>query len=178
VSANQSLILERDKRRYRGSRQRPDLSQRRDGFLEATLPPEDVPHALGDVAIARPCLPRRRELCERPIVVEVTPVVEVTKRGAHFRAVRLQGDGPVDALMKAIDAAIGTTGVLLEYSVGAVTSGKDALGEARVVCEIDGRTYTGLGVSTDVLEASAIAYIRAVNASRKVEEGERVAGGV
>jgi 2-isopropylmalate synthase len=89
-----------------------------------------------------------------------------------------QGDGPVDALMKAIDAAIGTTGVLLEYSVGAVTSGKDALGEARVVCEIDGRTYTGLGVSTDVLEASAIAYIRAVNASRKVEEGERVAGGV
>ncbi len=89
-----------------------------------------------------------------------------------------QGDGPVDALMKAIDAAIGTTGVLLEYSVGAVTGGKDALGEARVVCEIDGRTYTGLGVSTDVLEASAIAYIRAVNASRKVEEGERVAGGV
>jgi 2-isopropylmalate synthase len=88
------------------------------------------------------------------------------------------GDGPVDALMKAIDRATGTTGILLEYSVGAVTSGKDALGEARVVCEIDGRTYTGLGVSTDVLEASAIAYIRAVNASRKVEEGERVAGGV
>jgi len=88
------------------------------------------------------------------------------------------GDGPVDALMKAIDAAIGSSGKLLEYSVGAVTSGMDALGEARVVCEIDGRTYTGLGVSTDVLEASAIAYIRAVNASRMVEEGERVKEGV
>ena len=75
-------------------------------------------------------------------------------------------------------AAQGTTGTLIEYQVSAVTSGKDALGEARVVCEIDGRTYTGLGVSTDVLEASAIAYIRAVNSSRKVEEGERVAGGV
>jgi 2-isopropylmalate synthase len=88
------------------------------------------------------------------------------------------GDGPVDALMKAIDAAMGSAGTLLEYAVGSITSGKDALGEARVVCEIDGRTYTGLGVSTDVLEASAIAYIRAVNASRKVEEGERVKEGV
>jgi len=109
-----------------------------------------------------------------------TPAARVTIAGPD--GTRLEsdasGDGPVDALMKAIDAAIGTSGKLLEYSVGAVTSGKDALGEARVVCEIDGRTYTGLGVSTDVLEASAIAYIRAVNASRKVEEGERVAGGV
>ena len=88
------------------------------------------------------------------------------------------GDGPVDALMKAIDAAMGSAGTLLEYAVGSITSGKDALGEARVVCEIGGKTYTGLGVSTDVLEASAIAYIRAVNASRKVEEGERVKEGV
>ncbi len=88
------------------------------------------------------------------------------------------GDGPVDALMKAIDAALGTNGTLLEYSVGSVTSGKDALGEARVVCQINGKTYTGLGVSTDVLEASAIAYIRAVNASRKVDDSDRVKEGV
>ncbi|MCB0252066.1 MAG: 2-isopropylmalate synthase, partial [Anaerolineae bacterium] len=61
----------------------------------------------------------------------------------------------------------------------AVTGGKDALGEARVVCDIGGARHAGLGVSTDVLEASAIAYVRAVDASRKVEEGERVtAGGV
>ncbi|HWH15576.1 MAG TPA: 2-isopropylmalate synthase [Miltoncostaeaceae bacterium] len=89
------------------------------------------------------------------------------------------GDGPVDALMKAIDAAIGTAGTLLEYHVSAVTGGKDALGEARVVCDIGGRTYAGQGVSTDVLEATAIAYLRAVNASRRAEQGERVvAGGV
>ncbi len=89
------------------------------------------------------------------------------------------GDGPVDALMKAIDAAVGTVGTLLEYSVGAVTSGKDALGEARVVCEINRRTFSGQGVSTDVLEASAIAYLRAVNASRHAEQREHVAlGGV
>ena len=58
------------------------------------------------------------------------------------------GDGPVNALMRAIDAAIGSTGVLLEYQVSAVTGGTDALGEARVVCEISGRNYSGQGVST------------------------------
>jgi 2-isopropylmalate synthase len=88
------------------------------------------------------------------------------------------GDGPVDALMKAIDAAAGTAGTLLEYHVSAVTSGKDALGEARVVCDIDGRRFAGQSVSTDVLEASAIAYLRAVDASRHAEQGERVAEGV
>ena len=89
------------------------------------------------------------------------------------------GDGPVNALMHAIDAAIGSEGVLLEYQVSAVTGGTDALGEARVVCEIGGRTYAGQGVSTDVLEATAVAYLRAVDASRRAEHGERVmAGGV
>jgi 2-isopropylmalate synthase len=73
---------------------------------------------------------------------------------------------------------VGTTGTLIEYQVSAVTSGKDALGEARVVCEIDGRRFAGQSVSTDVLEASAIAYVRAVNASRHAEHGERIAGGV
>ncbi len=75
------------------------------------------------------------------------------------------GDGPVAALMAAIDAAVGSSGRLLEYSVSAVTAGPDALGEARVLCEINGRQFTGQGVSPDVLEASAIAYIRAVTAS-------------
>ncbi len=75
------------------------------------------------------------------------------------------GDGPVAALMAAIDAAVGSSGRLLEYSVSAVTAGPDALGEARVLCEINGRQFTGQGVSPDVLEASAIAYLRAVTAS-------------
>jgi 2-isopropylmalate synthase len=96
------------------------------------------------------------------------------------REAQAAGDGPVDALMKAIDAALGTTGILLEYAVSAITSGKDALGEARVVCDVNGRTVAGQSVSTDVLEASAIAYLRAVDASRSIAEGEEeaVAGGV
>ena len=87
------------------------------------------------------------------------------------------GDGPVDARMKAIDAALGSSGTLVEYHVSAVTGGKDALGEARVVCDIGGRRVAGQAVSTDVLEASAFAYVRAVNASRHADQGERVATG-
>jgi 2-isopropylmalate synthase len=104
--------------------------------------------------------------------------VVVSDSDGARREAASSGDGPVDALMKAIDAALGTTGTLIEYQVSAVTSGKDALGEARVVCEIDGRRFAGQSVSTDVLEASAIAYVRAVNASRHAEHGERIAGGV
>ncbi|MFN8110931.1 MAG: 2-isopropylmalate synthase [Thermoleophilia bacterium] len=89
-----------------------------------------------------------------------------------------EGDGPVNALMKAIDAAIGTEGTLLEYQVSAVTGGTDALGEARVVCDIGGRTFAGQGVSTDVLEASAIAYLRAVDASRRAQDDRVAAEGV
>ncbi|MGD9697055.1 MAG: 2-isopropylmalate synthase [Thermoleophilia bacterium] len=103
--------------------------------------------------------------------------VTVIDPDGHRRTAESDGDGPVDALMKAIDAAAGTAGTLIEYNVSAITSGKDALGEARVVCEIDGRRFAGQSVSTDVLEASANAYVRAVNASRNADHGERVATG-
>lgn len=89
-----------------------------------------------------------------------------------------EGDGPVNALISAIDDAIGTHGRLLEYHVTAVTGGDDALGEARVVCDIDGRRYSGQGVSPDVLEASAIAYLRAGNASRRAEDADVTDQGV
>ena len=105
--------------------------------------------------------------------------VEIAGLDETRLAGKATGDGPVDAVMKAIDAAVGTNGTLLEYAVNAVTGGKDALGEARVVCDINGRRHTGLGVSTDVLEASAIAYLRAVNASRRADARDDVAvGGV
>jgi 2-isopropylmalate synthase len=115
------------------------------------------------------------ETGERPVAK-----VTVTDADGGVRDAEAEGDGPVDALMKAIDAALGTTGTLLEYTVSSVTSGKDALGEARVVCDIGGRAYAGQSVSTDVLEASAVAYLRAVDASRHANQDEEqvVAGGV
>ncbi len=105
---------------------------------------------------------------------EPSATVAITMPDGEVARAEGTGDGPVDAIMMAIDAALGSSGRLLEYSVHAVTSGKDALGEARVVCDIDGGRQTGIGVSPDVLEASAIAYLRAV-AARRQEQDERVA---
>lgn len=73
------------------------------------------------------------------------------------------GDGPVDAIFKAIERATGITTHLEEYHVQSVTSGKQALGEVSVILTIDNSRYQGKGSSTDILEASAKAFINALN---------------
>jgi len=73
------------------------------------------------------------------------------------------GDGPVDAAYEAIRQATGLSPKLENYSIKAVTSGKEALGETTVRINEAGRTYIGRGVSTDIIEASAKAYIDAIN---------------
>jgi 2-isopropylmalate synthase len=74
------------------------------------------------------------------------------------------GDGPVDAALKAIDRITKTRGKLMDYSLRAVSQGKDALGEVTVKADFgDGELVTGKGASTDVIEASARAYLNAVN---------------
>ena len=73
------------------------------------------------------------------------------------------GNGAVDAAMKAIDRILGRRGHLAEYHVQAVTGGKDALGEVTLKVDFgDGKLVTGKGASTDVVEASARAYLHAV----------------
>ena len=73
------------------------------------------------------------------------------------------GNGSVDSIYKAIDRATGEDVTLIDYKILSVTHGKDALGEVYVRLQQGDLTVTGRGVSTDVLEASAIAYIRAIN---------------
>jgi 2-isopropylmalate synthase len=73
------------------------------------------------------------------------------------------GDGPVDAVFNAIDRATGISATLLEFNVHAVTPGRKAMGEVSVSVEIDGRRFVGRGSSTDILEASARAYLNAIN---------------
>jgi len=75
------------------------------------------------------------------------------------------GDGPVDAAFKTIDRLTERINRLLTYSLKSVTCGKDALGEVTVEIEYAGEKYAGRGVSTDVIEASAKAYLNAVNRS-------------
>src|SRR5436190_5084384 len=79
------------------------------------------------------------------------------------------GDGPVDAIFRAINAATEREARLREFRVHAVTGGQDALGEASVILELAGQSAAGQGVSTDIIEAAALAYVRALsNAERRV----------
>ncbi len=73
------------------------------------------------------------------------------------------GDGPVDAVFRAMERITGVTARLQDYQVSSVSSGKDAQGEVTVALSVDGRTYHGRSVSTDVIEASARAYLKGLN---------------
>ena len=73
------------------------------------------------------------------------------------------GDGPVDAVFQAIQRITGVRAVLKEYSLEAITGGMDAQGQVSVTVEIDGRTVKARGASTDVVMASARAYMLAIN---------------
>jgi 2-isopropylmalate synthase len=73
------------------------------------------------------------------------------------------GDGPVDAAYQAIDRITGIPGRLIDYQIKAVTSGKDAIGEVHVKVQFDDSAAAGKAASTDVIEASAKAYLNAVN---------------
>ena len=75
------------------------------------------------------------------------------------------GDGPVDAIFRAINAATGVEARLREFRVDAVTGGQDALGETSVVLEVAGVVGAGQGVSTDILEAAGRAYVRALTSA-------------
>jgi len=73
------------------------------------------------------------------------------------------GDGPVDAVYKAISEVTKNTAKLVRYEIRAVTSGTGAMGEVTVQLEQDGRKMLGRGASTDVIEASAKAYVDGLN---------------
>jgi 2-isopropylmalate synthase len=73
------------------------------------------------------------------------------------------GDGPVDAIFRAINAATSSDARLRDFTIGSVGEGQDALGEANVVLELDGQSASGQGVSTDIIEAAALAYVRALS---------------
>jgi 2-isopropylmalate synthase len=73
------------------------------------------------------------------------------------------GDGMIDAAIDAISQATGVSGTLRNFTVSSVTGGSDALGAVTVTVDVDNRRVTGRGVATDVVEASARAYLNAVN---------------
>ncbi|ASS68892.1 MULTISPECIES: 2-isopropylmalate synthase [unclassified Paenibacillus] len=90
-----------------------------------------------------------------------TVSIKVEEQGVQTRTA--EGNGSVDALFNAIDLVTGEAVELEDYSIKSVTHGKDALGEVHVVLLQDGVSAQGRGVSTDILEASARAYVDALN---------------
>ncbi|MHB8168606.1 MAG: 2-isopropylmalate synthase [Thermoleophilia bacterium] len=93
--------------------------------------------------------------------------VEIGKEGQRLSGESVTG-GSMESIFKAIDNAVGTRGKLKDYQVRSVTEGKDSLGEVRVVVEVGGQAYAGTALSIDVVEASAKAYVRALNNAYRV----------
>jgi len=89
--------------------------------------------------------------------------VSVTLPEGESRTGSFTGDGPIDAVFQAINVATGVAAKLSEFTIGAVTEGQDALGEVSVVLEVQGVTGAGQGVSTDIIDAAARAYVRALS---------------
>jgi len=111
-------------------------------------------------------IPRTWRLMSFDIVagMNTTPTATIklkSKDGTYSR--ESSGDGPVDASYKAIEKITGIKGELLDYSIKAVTSGKDALGEVTIHVRSKGKVATGKSASTDVIEASIRAYMNAIN---------------
>ncbi len=96
-----------------------------------------------------------------------TPVADVTlKIDGEEKKSSAAGDGPVDAAFKAIDAILDVKAELLLYSVNNITTGTDAQGEVTVRLERGGRVVNGQGSDTDIVIASAKAYLNALNRLR------------
>jgi len=91
-----------------------------------------------------------------------TATIRLAKEGKEVQDAAC-GDGPVDACYKTIDRLTHVSPELVDYALQAVTKGKDALGEVVVKLRYQGVEVAGRGASTDIIEASAKAYLSAVN---------------
>ena len=104
------------------------------------------------------------------------PTATVTLRDSSGQTIQdaSVGDGPVDAIYSAIQRLTGVKGSLADYRIRAVSKGKEAMGEVQIELEHGGRKIRGRGLSTDILEASALAYVAAINRLRSLSNRERL----
>jgi 2-isopropylmalate synthase len=106
-----------------------------------------------------------------------TPRASVRLRvGEDVKEITAHGDGPVDAAYKAVDQLTGLTVKLEDYAVRAVTGGQEAMGEATVKIRDNGHQVIGRAVTTDVIEASVLAYVNAMNkiVEERTMRGEKI----
>ncbi len=108
-------------------------------------------------------------------LVPPTATVVLTVDGEERQMAGL-GSGPVDAIYRTLSKMTGATARLLSYTVKGITGGSDALGEVTVRLEEEGRVAAGHGADTDILVASAHAYLEALNRLERKKERDRKAG--
>jgi len=95
---------------------------------------------------------------------DVIPTATVKiRKGLEEYIASNNGDGPVDALFQSIESALGIRTWLKEYIIQAIGTGQDAQGLVKLIMEIDGKEYVGRGTSTDIVEASGLAHLNAIN---------------
>ncbi|MEC9374949.1 MAG: 2-isopropylmalate synthase [Pseudomonadota bacterium] len=83
------------------------------------------------------------------------------------------GDGPVEAAFKALERAAGVSMQLINFELRSVTVGEDAQGEVTVTVDYNGNSYRGNGISTDIVEAGALAYLEVINRVVRRQEANR-----
>jgi 2-isopropylmalate synthase len=99
--------------------------------------------------------------CGQPLMPTAT--VQIRLPTGEIQTTASTGTGPVDAVYKAVNAIVGIANRLEVYQVHSVTSGLDALAEVTLRVEVEGHTYHGRGADTDIVVASANAYLNALN---------------
>ena len=105
-----------------------------------------------------------------------TPTATITLKDSNGEPIQDAsiGDGPVDAIYSAIQRLTGVRVSLSDYRIRAVTKGKEALGEVQIEIDHSGKKVRGRGLSTDILEASALAYLAAINRLRSMTVREKL----
>jgi len=95
------------------------------------------------------------------------------REGEAKVAQQAEGDGPIDATFKAIAQATGVNAQLKDFEVRSITVGQDAQGEVAVLVTVDEQEYRGIGVSTDIVEAGAKAFVDVINRITRSQDASR-----
>jgi 2-isopropylmalate synthase len=95
-------------------------------------------------------------------LINATASVQLDKNGTPFKGLS-SGDGPIDAAFLAIEQIIGHHYELDDFQIQSVTEGREAMGSALVKLRSNGKLYSGEGLSTDIIGASILAYVNALN---------------
>ena len=104
-----------------------------------------------------------------------TATVQLTGPDGSMETDAATGTGPIDAIYKAINRIVQVPNTLSEFTVNSITEGIDAIGEVTIRIQKEGGVYVGRGSDTDILVASAKAYLNALNRLLAMEEAKKEA---